>query len=158
MPNINDLKNRLDASKSTKARKHIIDLSLGDTGDVLPDMDYDGRIISARLIIPNAELTEKVSKIDLCIEILGDAGQRIGALNDNLFVSPRCLRRLKEFLLSAGLETEANSKSLDARALCDILPGRLVTINTRESVLPGTYQTVIIVASYSVRENATGAA
>jgi hypothetical protein len=152
MPDISDLKNRLEGSKVTKTSRHLIDLTLADSGKILPDTDYVGRIISARLIIPNSELTDKVSKIDLCIEILDDDGQRLGALNDNLFLSPRCLRRFKEFLLSAGLETEASSKTLDVGALCEILPGRLVTINTRESILPRTGQTVIIVASYVVLE------
>ena len=146
---------RLDASKTTRTPKHLIDLSLADTGGIQPDTRYIGRIVSARLIISNSKLTDKVPKIDLCIEILGEDNERIGALNDNLFLSPRCFRRLKEFLLSAELETEANSKTLDAGALCDILPGRLVTLNTRESVLPGNGQTVIIVASYVVLEKET---
>jgi hypothetical protein len=73
----------LDNSKIAKSPKHIIDLSLADTDSILPDTNYTGRILSARLIIPNAALTDKVSKIDLCIEILGEDGQRIGALNDS---------------------------------------------------------------------------
>src|ERR1700720_4015459 len=106
MPDISDLKSRLERSKITKTSRHVIDLTLADSGKILPDTDYVGRVVSARLIIPNSELTDKVSKIDLCIEIL-EGDQRIGALNENLFLSPRCLRRLKEFLLSAGLEKEA---------------------------------------------------
>jgi hypothetical protein len=157
MPDVNDLKSRLEESKVTETSRHVIDLTLADSGKVLPDSDYVGRIISARLIIPNSELTDKVSKIDLCIEILDDVGQRLGALNDNLFLSPRCLRRLKEFLLSAGLETEANSKTLDVGALCEMLPGRSVTINTKETILPRTGQNVITIASYVAPETETEA-
>jgi AAA domain len=133
----------------------LIDLTLADSDKILPDTDYVGRVVSARLIIPNSELTDKVFKIDLCIEIL-EGDQRIGALNDNLFLSPRCLRRLKEFLLSAGLEREANSKALDAGALCDILPGRLVTLNTTERYVSRTGEKAVIVASYICWGNRNG--
>jgi hypothetical protein len=154
MPDIKDIKARMAASKITP-KAHVIDLSLADSEAILPDTQYVGRIISARLINPNPALTDRVAKVDLCLEILGDQEERIGALNDYLYLSVRSLRRLKEFLLSAGLEDEASSKTLDVGALCDVLPGRLVTLITRKTLLPGDRGTEITVASYTTYQTET---
>jgi hypothetical protein len=150
MPNMQDIKARMAAASKipSKMPSHVIDLSLADSEAILPDTQYVGRIVSARLINSNPALTDRAAKIDVCIEILGNEEERIGAINDYLYLSVRSLRRLKEFLLSAGLEAEAKSKTLDAGLLCDNLPGRLVTLMTRESLRPGDRGTEITVASY----------
>jgi hypothetical protein len=146
------------AKPAGKKSKLMIDLSLADTGNIQADTQYVGRVVSARLIDLSKSASERTSKIDVCIEILGDGEERLGALNDYLHISPRSLRRLKEFLLSAGLKTEANSNSLNAGELCEALPGRLVTLETRTDVpLSGNPrgETQIVVGSYIVLEPGT---
>jgi hypothetical protein len=149
MASITDLKVKLGIAKCVKTPSLTIDLSLADTGDIQPDTEYVGRIVSARLINPIGD--ERTPKIDICIEILNENEERIGAINDYLYLSVRSLRRLKEFLLSAGMETEANSKTLDAGALCESLPGKMVTLTTRAGLTPRGKE-IIEVASYIVFE------
>jgi hypothetical protein len=159
VPDINSLKAKVAAAKPVgKKSDLILDLSLADSGDIQTDTRYVGRIISARLIDLRNSGSERTSKIDVCIEILGDGEERLGVLNDYLHFSARSLRRLREFLLSAGLKAEANSKSLNAGELCEALPGRLVTLETRTDVpLSGNprSETQIVVGSYIVLEPET---
>jgi hypothetical protein len=127
MASITDLKAKIGAAKRVKTPSLTLDLSLADTGDIQADSKYVGRILSARLINPIGD--ERAPKIDICIEILGENEERIGAINDYLYLSVRSFRRLREFLLSAGMETEANSRTLDAGALCESLPGKVSHID-----------------------------
>jgi hypothetical protein len=76
-------------------------------------------------------------------------------LFDYLFLSARSMRRLKEFLLAAGIVTEETAKTFrpDVTTLCKSLPQQMVGILTREGVaLDGT--ATIEIASYISAEQA----
>jgi hypothetical protein len=128
------LKPRLASSRFAKPAAHLIDLTLADTGDIEAESTYVGRIISARFINPTS--TDKLMKIDVCVEVLDTEGKRIGVLNDYLHLSARALRRLKEFLLAAAIVDEESYKTFhpDAVALCRSLTGKMLGVVTRESL------------------------
>lgn len=146
MQNLTQIRTRLGSVKVTSPAV-TIDLSLADTGDIEADSTYVGRVVSARFINPNSE--DRSPKIDVCIEILGTDGNRIGVINDYLFLSARALRRLKEFLLSASIVTEETAKTFrpDVATLCRALPGQMVGFVTREGVALDGSPTIVI-ASY----------
>jgi hypothetical protein len=139
MSPIDKIKSKLGKTKIATS-KMVLDLTLADEGDLTPDTTYLGRVVSARIIARE----DRTPKIDLCVEVLNEAGNRIGVINEDLYLSLRALRRLREFLLSADLKEDANNTALDPIELCERLPGRRFGLITREGVnLDGTSRITI---------------
>jgi hypothetical protein len=128
MQNLTSIKTRL-ASSNIATPIPVIDLSLADIGTIEFDSVYVGRIVSARLINPSSQ--ERSAKIDISIELLDDTGTRLGVLHDYLHLSPRSMRRLKEFLMSCGLVNEENYKTYELNVPSFI--GKLIGLRTKES-------------------------
>jgi hypothetical protein len=129
MTPISQLKAKLGKAK-VNGNKVVLDLTLAEVCEVEADKTYLARVKAARFI----HLEEKTSKIDLCVEILTNEGARIGIINDNLFTSIRALPRLRDLLLSAGLEADAKSSALDPYDLCERLPEKRCGVLTREAL------------------------
>jgi hypothetical protein len=132
--NISQIKARLAASKIAAGPVNpVVDLSLSDSGSIEADSTYLARVMSTRLINPTQ--SDRAAKIDLCLEALDTDGDRIGVLNEYLSLSPRSMRRMKEFLISADIVTEETYRTfkLDAGELVKMLPEKMVGIVTRES-------------------------
>ena len=156
MQNLSNLRSRLSTSRIGKPPVPTIDLSLADPGDIEPNSTYIGRIISARFI--HSSTQERTDKIDICIELLNIEGQRLGILNDYLFLSVRSMRRLKEFLIAAEIVTEGTAKTFcpPADALCEMLLKKMIGVVTKESLLmtQDDGSPVIEIASYISAEAA----
>jgi hypothetical protein len=132
--NISQIKARLAAAKTVASPvTPVVDLSLADSGSIEADSTYLARVISTRLINPTQ--ADRAAKIDLCLEALDTEGNRIGVLNEYLSLSPRSMRRMKEFLISADVVTEETYRAskLNAGELVKMLPEKMVGIVTRES-------------------------
>jgi hypothetical protein len=139
MSPIDKIKSKLGKTKIATS-KMVLDLTLADEGDLTPDTTYLGRVVSARIIARE----DRTPKIDLCVEVLNEAGNRIGVINEDLYLSIRALRRLREFLLAAGLKDDAKNTALDPVELCERLPGRHFGLLTAEGVnLVGTSRITI---------------
>jgi hypothetical protein len=143
MSSIDKIKSKIGKTK-TSAPKIVLDLTLADAGDLEPDTTYLGRVVSARLLVREGQ----TPKIDLCIEVLSNAGDRIGVINENFYFSPRALRPFREFLLAADLPEDANNKELDPEELCTWLPGKHFGLITRYGVAPWTGERRIAIAQY----------
>jgi hypothetical protein len=133
MSSIDKIKSKLGKTKIS-APKIVLYLTLADEGDLEPDTTYLGRVVSARLLV----IEDRTPKIDLCVEVLSNAGNRIGVIIEDLYLSVRALPRFREFLLAANLPEDANNNALDAEELCTRLPGKYFGLITRRGVAPGT--------------------
>lgn len=129
MQNFTHRKSRLAASKFVPPVPEI-DLTLADTGTIESGSTYVGRIVSARLINPVAQ-GERTAKIDISFELIDAEGGRIGVLHDYLYLSARSMRRLKEFLMCAGIVDESNYREYKLNV--SAFMGKLVGIVTKES-------------------------
>jgi hypothetical protein len=146
-----DLKSKLGKSKVTTP-KVVLDMTLADSGDILADTPYLAKVVSARVIVPQDKT--RTPKIDLCVEALDDDLNRIGVINEDLYLSIRARKRLKEFLLSAELTEDAVNPQLDAEELCERLPGKMLGIYTSEGInTDGTKR--IEIASFVIPEEVT---
>lgn len=134
MQTITNLKARIAAVKTVAVPvPPVIDLSLADNGSIEAESTYLARVINARVVNPT--YSDKSPKIDLCLEVLDAEGNRMGVVNEYLFLSARSMRRLKEFLISAEIVTEETYKSFKPNALelAKMLPEKILGIVTRES-------------------------
>ena len=108
----------------------VVDMTLADKGDIKSETTYLARVKSARVIIPADDLTK--AKIDLCVEVLTNAGSRLEVINDYLYTSPRSLIHLFSLLRSCGLNEEAENPALDLDLVCELLPGKHFGLITQE--------------------------
>jgi hypothetical protein len=151
MQNISQLKARIAAAKTVAVPiTPFVDLSLADSGTLEAESTYLARVVSARLVAPTS--SDRTPKIDVCLEALDTDGNRIGVLNEYLYLSTRALRRLKEFLIAAEIVTEETYRSFKPNAgeLTKMLPEKMVGIVTRasNSVINDDGSVVIEVAKY----------
>ena len=137
-PTIEELKER--AKKRTKSTA-TIDLTLALRGNVEPDETYLARVISARFI----HLEERTPKIDLTLEVLNRNEERIGILDDTLFLSSKAMKAKNAEAFFT--EEELQNNAVDPYELCKGLPGRPCGVLTRES-LRRDGETEVIVSRY----------
>jgi hypothetical protein len=98
-----------------------IDLSLADSGQLEDGKTYLATVNSAKFIHGNEERSHK---IDLCLKLINPEGEQLGVLNTFLYVSPRAMKRLKNFLVAAEVVTEETSKQFKTPA--DQIPALVV--------------------------------
>jgi len=110
----------------------VVDMTLADKGEIKSETTYLAKVKSARVIIP--EQNPAKAKIDLCAEVLTNAGSRLGVINDYLYTSPRSLIRLRDLLRSCELQKEAENPALDLDLVCELLPGKHFGLITQEGL------------------------